>query len=60
VIRQAIKEPVGRGAFCYLRRHAPGWIPRLQRKRGLAPLVRISVSGETESGSAGEQGVMCG
>ncbi len=31
-----------------------------QRKRGLAPLVRISVSGETESGSAGEQGVMCG
>jgi putative transposase len=34
VIRQAIKEPMGRDAFCYLRRHAPGWIPRLTRRRG--------------------------
>ena len=34
MIRQAIKEPVGRDAFCYLRRHAPEWIPRLTRRRG--------------------------
>ena len=34
MIRQAIKEPVGRDAFCYLRRHAPDWIPRLTRRRG--------------------------
>lgn len=34
VIRQGIKEPVGRHAFSYLRRYAPQWIPKLTRRRG--------------------------
>ncbi len=33
-IRQAIKEPVGRHAFRYLRRYAPHWISKLTRRRG--------------------------
>ena len=33
-IRQAIKEPVGRDALKFLRKHAPHWLPRLTRKRG--------------------------
>jgi putative transposase len=34
VIRRAIKEPVGRQAFTYLRAHRRDWLPRLTRKRG--------------------------
>jgi putative transposase len=34
IIRQAIKEPVGRRVFCYLRRNAPEWIARMSRRRG--------------------------
>jgi len=33
-IRRAIKEPVGRRAIAYLRKHAPDWMPRLTRRRG--------------------------
>lgn len=33
-IRQAIKEPVGRAAMKYLRKHRPDWLPRLTRQRG--------------------------
>ena len=34
VIRKAIKEPVGRKAVNYLRRHAPTWLPRIEIKCG--------------------------
>ena len=33
-IRQAIKEPVGRAAMKYLRKHRPDWLPKLTRRRG--------------------------
>jgi len=33
-IRQAIKEPVGRAAIKYLRRHRPDWLARVTRRRG--------------------------
>ena len=34
VIRQGDQGARSRDAFCYLRRHAPEWIPRLTRRRG--------------------------
>ena len=33
-ICQAIKEPVGRAAMKYLRKHRPDWLPKLTRCRG--------------------------
>ncbi|MGE5754976.1 MAG: REP-associated tyrosine transposase, partial [Planctomycetaceae bacterium] len=33
-ILKAIKQPVGRRAILYLESHAPGWLPRMTRKRG--------------------------
>ena len=33
-IRKAIKEPIARRAIEFLSTHAPGWLPRLTRRRG--------------------------
>lgn len=33
-IRGAIKEPVGRRALAYVKRHAAAWLPKLTRRRG--------------------------
>jgi hypothetical protein len=33
-ILKAIKQPVGRRAIFHLESHAPGWLPRIPRKRG--------------------------
>ena len=34
VIRRHVKEPVARKAIAYLRKHAPEWLPKIERTRG--------------------------